>query len=286
MAESITAETGEARPVAPRRLHPGLAFWGGFFGLGLGYLYVGRIGYAIVFAAAPYLFMLAAGWTRLLVDPVGWYAYLPGLVLLWLVQLVHPVVLAWSRPLAPAKPYNRGWWYVAWFVGVNAVYAVVPERGTALGYEFYTTPSGSMLPTLAPGDMVVVDTWRYGDDPPAFGDIVVCDLGDGTNLIKRVVGVPGDTLDLRGPLVIRNGSPVDEPYLSSEPGMELPDSPPFMLGEGEFFVLGDHRRNSRDSRQEGPLARDQISGRVEFIAFSSSRGRVNWERFPVVLAAD
>ncbi|RPI61908.1 MAG: signal peptidase I [Lysobacterales bacterium] len=280
MAEVITAEAGQTRSADPRRLSPGLAFLGGL--IGVGYLYVGRIGYAIAFAVAPYVFLFASGRTRLIVDPIGWYASFAVLALLWLVQLVHPVVLAWSRPLGPAKPYNRWWWYVAWIAGVTtASMLLVPEPATAFGYQNYYVPAGSMSPTVQPGDRVVVDTWRYRDASPAFGDIVVCDLGDGTLVVKRVVGVPGDTIEIRGPLLIRNGNPVDEPYLSSEPGMTLPDSPPLALGTDEFFVLGDHRRNSRDSRQEGPVSRDEIPGRVEFIYFAR-----DWGRFPALLAAD
>ena len=282
MAEAISAQAGEARPVGPRRLHPGLAFLGGLLGLGLGYLYVGRIGYAIVFAVAGYVLTFAAGWTRFVVDPIGWYAFLSGAALLFLVQLVHPAVLAWSQPVAPSKPYNRWWWYIAWVAGSTAVsFVLVPDRATAFGYEHYSIPAGSMSPTVRPGDRIVVDTWRYRNAPPAFGDIVVCDFGDGTLLVKRVVGVPGDTIELRGPLLVRNGAPVDEPYLNSEQGMTPRDFAPLTLGADEFFVLGDNRGNSNDSRFRGPVAGDAISGRVEFIYFSR-----DWERFPVVLAAD
>src|SRR5262245_27469761 len=100
MTETITAETPEARPVEPRRLHPGLAFLGGL--IGLGYLYVGRIGYAIAFVVAQYLFLFGAAWARWPLTPVGWYSFGLSAVLLLLVQVVHPVVLAWSKPLAPA----------------------------------------------------------------------------------------------------------------------------------------------------------------------------------------
>ena len=168
-AEGATAERGVDEP---RRLSPGLAFLGGL--VGLGYLYVGRLGLAIAFTLAPQLFLLAAGWTRLLVDPIGWYVSVAAPVVLWLVQLVHPVTLAWSRPLAPAKPYNRWWCYVAWLAGVAILQSMaLPERGTAFGYELFRNPAGSMSPTLEPGDVVVVDTWHYRDASPEFGDLVV-----------------------------------------------------------------------------------------------------------------
>ena len=287
MAEAITPETDSAKPVEPRRLHPGLAFLGGLIGLGLGYVYVGRIAHAIGSIAALYLLLFAAGWTRMAMNPGGWYALFALVGLWWLVQLVHPMAIAWSRPFAPPKRYNRWWWYVAWVVGINlASSPVAANRGAVFGYDHYYIPSMSMAPTVQAGDSVTADMWHYGDAPPAFGDVVVCDLGDGTRVVKRVVGVPGDTIEMRGPRLVRNGSIVEEPYVSLERLYNTPDAGPLTLGVAEFFVLGDNRGNSNDSRYVGPLARDQIFGRVEFIYFSSSAGGVNWERFPVMLASN
>jgi signal peptidase I len=162
----------------------------------------------------------------------------------------------------------------------------MPARDATLGYDFFSIPSGSMAPTLQPGDMVVVDTWRYVEVPPEHGDIVVYDGGEGEKLIKRLVGLPRDTIEVRGIALMRNGMPVDEPYLGSQrSGAQLPDFPPLTLGEDEFFVLGDVRNNSRDSRQMGPVPRARITGRVEFIGFSLSDG-IRWERFPKRLADD
>jgi hypothetical protein len=125
----------------------------------------------------------------LLVNPVAWYAVLAVFELVWLVQLVHPVVLAWLRPLAPLKRSNRSWWYIAWIAGANVASSLVAGyRGTAFGYEHYYIPAMSMAPALQVGDRIAVDTWRYRNAPPAFGDIVVCDFGDGTLVVKRVVG--------------------------------------------------------------------------------------------------
>jgi signal peptidase I len=277
MAEAITAEKDGAKSVEPRRLSPGLAFLGGL--IGIGYLYVGRIGYEIVFVVVPYVLLFVAAWARVVAEPVGWYASIAVLGLVRLVPIIHPVVLAWSRPLAPAKPYNRWWWYLAWLAGFGAVQLLL-DPATTFGYQSYYIPSGAMQPTVLPGDRVVVDTWRYRDLAPAFGDIVICDLGE-VKGVKRVVGVPGDTIELRGPLLIRNGAIVNEPYLSSERAPSPLDRPPLTLAADQFFVLGDNRGNSNDSRFVGPIGRDQIFGRVEFVAYSRSPGR-----FALVLTSD
>lgn len=285
MIEPIAATTEEARPVEPRRLHPGIAFLGGLLGFGVGYFYVGRIRYAIAFLVGAHVVFFGAAWTRWPLTPFGWYSFFAGAVLLWLAQLAHPMALAWSRPLAPAKPYNRWWGYVAWIAAVMGL-SFVLDPTTAFGYGNYYVPSGAMSPTVTPGDRVVADTWRYRDTPPAPGDIVIFKFDDEFLLIKRVVGVPGDTIELRGPLLVRNGSPVDEPYLNLERGSRPPDVAPLTLGADEFFILGDNRGNSYDSRLRGPVARDHIYGRVEFIYFSTAGGGVAWERFPVVLGGD
>jgi signal peptidase I len=279
MAEAITAEMGEATPSsgAPRRLHPGVAFLCGLLGLGLGYVYVGRLAYAIVFILVAYLWLLGVAWTGLSVDPVGWYARLVIVALMWLVQLVHPVALAWSRPVAQPKAYNRWWCYLGWIVALEAASLLV----SADRARSYYIPSGAMLPTVQPGDRVVVDTWRYRDAAPAVGDVVICEFDEGTLVVKRVVGVPGDTVELRGALLIRNGNPIDEPYLNAAESTTLPDFAPLTLRSDEFFVLGDYRSISNDSRHRGPLARDQIYGRVEFVAYSRSS-----DRFALVLAPD
>jgi signal peptidase I len=287
MAEAITPETDAEKPMEPRRLYPGLAFLGGLIGLGLGYVYVGRIAYAIGFLVAAYLYLFMAGWTRMAMNPVGWYTMFAISGLCWLVQLVHPMAIASSQPLAPPKPYNRWWWYAAWTVGINVVlWPVSANRGAAFGYDNYYIRSGSMEPTVQAGDRILVDAWRYRDTPPAFGDIVVCEIAE-VRVVKRVVGVPGDTIELRGAQLVRNGRVVQEPYVNLERLSNTPNAGPLTLGAEEFFVLGDNRGNSNDSRYVGPLARDQIFGRVEFVYFSrSAGGGVNWQRFPVMLASD
>jgi len=269
-----------------RRLHPVLAFLAGV--LGFGYVYVGRIGFAIAYVLAPFAILYVGGWTRWLVHPLGWYPLTACVLLVALVALIHPVVLAWRRPVVPRKRYNRWWVYLAWVIGFNVIFDAVigGNRADNFGYDLFRIPSAAMDPTLQSGDWIVVDSWRYRTESPAFGDIVIHRTNDGIALVKRLVGLPGDTLEMRGRVLVRNGSPVDEPYLHDPiPGLAPRGLQPLTLGPDEYFVLGDNRDNSNDSRYNGPIGRAEIVGRTEFIALSFSGG-LRWERFSKPLTVD
>ncbi|MGW2229219.1 signal peptidase I [Streptomyces formicae] len=142
----------------------------------------------------------------------------------------------------------------------------------------FQIPSGSMEPAFRVGDRVLVNklAYRFGSEPQR-GDAVVFDgsgyFGD-ANYIKRVVGTGGDRVvccDKRGRVEV-NGEPIDEPYLY--PG-DTPSQVPFtaVVPEGSLFLLGDHRRDSRDSRDHlgqpggGMIPVDAVIGRADWIAW-------------------
>jgi signal peptidase I len=141
--------------------------------------------------------------------------------------------------------------------------------------------SGSMEPTLRVGDRLLVDhrislmgTWERGD-------VILFDApegwsGSGETLIKRVVALPGDVVAVQNGGVILNGQPVNEPYLptSPPPGDAAPETlvaPPLKLLPGQYWVMGDNRWNSDDSRSNGPLPGEAIRGRLLRILVPLSR---------------
>jgi signal peptidase I len=81
-------------------------------------------------------------------------------------------------------------------------------------------------------------------------------------LIKRAIGLPGDTVELRNGAVLINGAPIDEPYINSAETSCANYCQPFTLGPDEYFLMGDNRANSLDSRSFGPISAGQIVGRV------------------------
>lgn len=129
------------------------------------------------------------------------------------------------------------------------------------GAEAFRVSSGSMAPTLRAGDHVLVDKLAYRIGDPRRGDLVAFrGVGEGV-MIKRAVGLPGDTVAVRDGVLHVNGGRVTEPYVN----YELNDSNyfgPERVPEGSVFVMGDHRENSRDSREFGPVHRENLVGRV------------------------
>ncbi len=138
--------------------------------------------------------------------------------------------------------------------------------------EAFWIPSGSMIPTLQIGDRVLVNKFVYRFTEPERGDIVVFRSVESSdeNLIKRVVGVPGDEIAVRKGKLFLNGEPQKEPYVVEDPCLRyLPKTcsfRPTTLPEGHVFVMGDNRAKSRDSRFFGPLPKENIEGEA-FLRF-------------------
>lgn len=192
--------------------------------------------------------------------------------------------------------------------------------------DWNDVPTGSMKPTILEGDRVCVNKLAYDLkvpfttkhiawwSAPKRGDVVVFySPADGIRLVKRVVGLPGDRVELRQNRLFVNGEPagygpldpaisgqVQEPEraaaefaLETSAGrshavMSLPmidairTFPEWTVPEGNYFVLGDNRDNSKDSRYIGVVPRDNILGRVWAVAVSVDRDRhylPRWKRF-------
>ena len=133
--------------------------------------------------------------------------------------------------------------------------------------EAYYVPSGSMEPTLMPGDRVLAAKFYYRFFKPQRGDLVVfSDPGiPRETLVKRVVGLPGDTVAIKDGILYINGEPKKEPYVDHR----LTDSTffgPVRVPRGHVFVMGDNRTNSVDSRSFGPVPQGDLLGKV-FLRF-------------------
>ena len=142
--------------------------------------------------------------------------------------------------------------------------------------ESYVIPSGSMLNTLQLGDRLLGEKISYYFRDPEPGEIVTFwhDDGDGGKeiLIKRVIAVAGQTVDLVDGNVYVDGMLLDEPYTGTTSTYSLSDSTgsagivyPYTVPEGCVWVMGDNRTNSSDSRYFGPVSMDDVTSHAIFI---------------------
>jgi signal peptidase I len=175
-----------------------------------------------------------------------------------------------ARPGGPDtnQPRRRSRWLIEWALVLLIALGVAVGVRTFVVQTFYI-PSASMEPTLMIGDRILVDKLSYHMHAVHRGDIVVFakppneDAGPNVkDLVKRVIGLPGDRISSAGGRVWIDGKPLAEPWLP--PGTVTTGIQPQTVPPNEFFVMGDNRSNSQDSRFFGPISRSLIVGRVVF----------------------
>jgi signal peptidase I len=156
-------------------------------------------------------------------------------------------------------------------IGVELVKTLALSAILALGIRQFVAearyiPSGSMLPTLQINDRLIVDKVSYYLKKPERGDIVVFDPTKALQqqnyhdaFIKRVIGVPGDKVEVRGGKVYVNTKALTENYIQEQPRYNFG---PVTVPPNEYLVLGDNRNNSYDSHYWGFVPREKIIGKA------------------------
>lgn len=178
-------------------------------------------------------------------------------------------VLSVEAHLKRPRRTKRHHWIVSWLVViVAAVVASVILRLFVV--QTFFVPSGSMYPTLQVGDRILVQ--KLGFSLPR-GAIVVFDHPKhdlegplNEDLVKRIIGLPGETIWSKGNTVYIDGKPLVEPWLPRGTVLGQPVSRQ-KIPNGYYFMMGDNRSNSYDSRDWGPIPRDTIIGRVFLVVW-------------------
>ena len=220
------------------------------------------------------------------------------------MEKVHQPWRVTARQIA--RRLWRDWGAAALFI----IFVLVPVKSSLADWNW--VPSGSMNPTILEGDLIYVNKLAYdlrvpltlhrlaSWSEPQRGDIVVClSPDDGTRLVKRVVGRPNDTIEMRNNTLFLNGQPLAYSLTGMSPAVHLPDGPtvvgrmavedlgqtahpvisipgiaamrnfgPLSIPDGYYFVMGDNRDLSRDSRYFGIVPRESILGRAGAVVVS------------------
>lgn len=152
-------------------------------------------------------------------------------------------------------------WVLAIVIAVAAAFLI-----RAFLFEIIMVDGPSMQPTLHTDERLAVEkVTRYGGLPQR-GEIIIVHYPDGTNrnYVKRVIALPGETVEVRDSIVYIDGQPLEEEYVSEEP---YQDMAAVTVPENSVFVMGDNRANSMDSRMVGAIPKEQIVGHAMAVIF-------------------
>ncbi|HRX43639.1 signal peptidase I [Candidatus Dojkabacteria bacterium] len=170
----------------------------------------------------------------------------------------------------------------------KAIYSLIETILVALVlaivlYLFIMTPhevvGNSMHPTYKNGEFLMANKITYRISEPKRGDVIIFKFSDTQDFIKRVIGIPGDEVMIKDGKIYINGEMLDESnYLSSSVitngGEYLHEGQSITIEQGKYFVCGDNRTNSSDSRVFGPIEKEAIKGKAWIVYFPFSEFRI------------
>jgi len=138
-------------------------------------------------------------------------------------------------------------------------------------FEPFIIPSESMYPTLQINDRIMVNKLSYHLGDPGRGDVIVFKypMDPSRDFVKRLIAVGGETVEIRNSVLLINGRPVPEEYLPE--GLEFGDFGPVEVPEGTYFMMGDNRNSSDDSRSWGMMPEENIIGKAVIIYWPLNR---------------
>ena len=173
-------------------------------------------------------------------------------------------------------------WVVEWVVIILIALAVAFGVRTFVAQTFYV-PSTSMYPTLKAGDRIVVNKLAFHLGSVQRGDIVVfktppaergrCGGAPVPDLVKRVIGLPDETISAKAGTVYITGKPLAQPWLPRTKSTYTANFGPVHIPAGDYFMMGDNRVNSCDSRIWGPVSGSAFVGKVDLIIWPLSQFR-------------
>ena len=276
-----------------KRRYPWLAGFLSLTGVPIGQLYSGHLWRAIVLAV-----------TCLVVLPISTFFIirlpLPRLFACLLLVFVFaiPILLAIDaffltrrKRFAPLARYQRWWVYLLAFLAASCLGTFISYGIRLYVAEAFIVPGRAMLPTIQHNDRILVDKFYFDPSELHRNDLAVYWSPDpeSQSQLKRILGLPGETVEIRNEQLFIDGGKIsdrnaifdaDRPLIP-----ELTNFGPITIPEGSYFVLGDNRRLSKDSRIEGPISFDSFIGVARAIYWSNDYEFVSDLRAPPVCGA-
>lgn len=165
-------------------------------------------------------------------------------------------------------------------IGITILIAIAIFALLRVTVQAYTVRYSCMIPSIEEGEWLMVSKASYFFSDPERGDVIVFDppVSSQFPYIKRVIGLPGETVEVRDEEVLIDGIPLVEEYVKEPPRYTMA---PMVIPQGEYFVLGDNRNNSNDSHAGWTVPRENIIGEAWFVYWPPSRwGPVEHYSYP------
>jgi signal peptidase I len=216
------------------------------------------------------MWVVLLSWTRWVITPTGFMVMLVGLLALHVFSYALGLKIGIKKN--DITPSLKTW--VAFVLRCCLIISIVMSchlyKDKWFGFAFYHIPSESMRPTLQVGDVILVDAWAFNKKTPAMNDIVLFHLRGNNEIsfVKRVIGQPGNQLAV-GPTSIK-------PYEESshfDSRVRHVD-----IGTDQYYLVGDHRGQSRDSRYFGAIDQQDIYAKAMYVMFSRDTEEFNLKR--------
>ncbi len=270
---------------------------------GFGQIYNGQLIKGIVFFvlihSVTYIFAL----TRAATSLYGLIAWFVLEIALLIFIIYDGVKNARRQKQYILKPYNRWYYHLLFAIGMVSILIFLDISFYSLGIKNFKITGSGNKPTFQIGDRVVADEKAYNNKKPDYGDIVAFSRPDGKIWFFRIVGLPFDMIDLNDNNVCINGKPGKEKFISEtksdgvpvlEFEEELPNGHKYLIYKmkypydsskanikqifvphGSYYVMGDNRNRSLDSRHIGFIDEDSIIGRIIYTYWGDSFDRIN-----------
>jgi signal peptidase I len=260
-----------------KKRNPFLAALATFGAFGLGQLYNGKpIKAAVAYASG----LVCAAFAILapLSSSLSWILAVVFIQIMVIAILIIDAIRdARNSGEFVLRRYNR--WYA--YLGIILVQALLIspllEKPILSSAKSFRIPNSSMEPTLEIGDRLVANAKAYNQAGPARYDLVVFKYPEKESIlyIKRVLGLPGEKIEIIGHIVYVNDHPLNEPYAKYiDPDSQYDHYGPYLLTQGKYFVMGDNRDNSQDSRFWGPVDRSKFVAKAQYLYWAKNKLRI------------